>query len=1330
MFVLIWATLLFSSAEAAWGRQHCVGRYCVTLSERELTAQAGLCVVIPCSFTTADEFTPTHTVWYKCDASQHSCSDADIIFHSNKNTDKKAQAGFEGRVSRLEPDVSQKNCSIIINDLKESDSGSYQLRVTGELNGKQDGFTFIPRVTVSVKGLNQKPTVMIPTLTEGQQATLTCTAPGLCSGSVPEITWTWRGAGGTESYITGNSTAFKTESLTTFTQRHESTLTFNPSSENHNTNVTCKVHFIGKIMKEETSGLNVNYMKKVQITGITTVKEGDNLNLTCSVESFPPSLIVWSKLGSVTNLHNDTGSAKLAIQNVTTEDSGQYICTATHLDTTMTSYVNVAVTYKRKPQIIGNTTIREGDVLNLTCSVESFPPSLVMWSKPRSNPSHHNGTYTDLHNDTGSATVVIANVTTEQSGQYICTATHLDTTVTSYVNVTVTYTRKPQIIGNPTVKEGAVLNLTCSVESVPPSLVVWSKLGSNTNLHSDTGSAKLDVLNVTTEDSGQYICTATHLDTTVTSYVDVTVTYKRKPQIIGNTTVREGDVLNLTCSVESFPPSLVMWSKPTSNPSHHNGTYTDLHNDTGSATVLFPNVTTEQSGQYICTATHLDTTETSYVNVIVTYTRKPQIIGNATVKEGDVLNLTCSVESVPPSLVVWSKLGSNTNLHSDTGSAKLAILNVTTEDSGQYICTAKYMNNTLKDKFNITVIYKRKPQIIGNTTIREGDVLNLTCSVESFPPSLVMWSKPTSNPSHHNGTYTDLHNDTGSATVVIANVTTEQSGQYICTATHLDTTVTSYVNVTVTYTRKPQIIGNTTVKEGDVLNLTCSVESVPPSLVMWSKLGSNTNLHNDTGSATFIISNATAEHSGQYICTTNYMDYALKDKVNVAVIYKRKPLIIGNTTVKEGDILNLTCSVKSFPPSLIMWKKLNSTTNLQNGTYTVLTSDTGSATLVIQNVTAEHSGQYICTATHLDTTMTSYINVAVTYTRKPQISGNKTIKEGDDLTLTCSIESFPPSLIMWSKLTSVTNLHNDTGSATLVIPNATAEDSGQYICTAKYMSNTLKEKVNLTVIYKRKPQIIGTTTVKKGNALNLTCSAESFPPALIMWKKGSSNTNLLSGNYTDLHNGTGSSTLVIYNVTAEYSGQYVCTAKYLDTAITIHASVTVTWFSETQDGSGCVLQSEVLTCVCISEGFPLPTIKWPLLKNHTEYSVITTVSKHTVNSTVSVTVNKHSSSTVECVSNNGNGENRENLLIHQILPEKYEQSSNLRVGCLKVIIGILAAVLLSAVVCCFTKNWYRKNQKTSRNSDETLEMEKQQDDKLQQCQESSKEAREDEDGVC
>uniref|UniRef100_A0A668S0P1 B-cell receptor CD22 n=1 Tax=Oreochromis aureus TaxID=47969 RepID=A0A668S0P1_OREAU len=314
---------------SAWGQQLCVGRYCVTLSERELTAEAGLCVVIPCSFTTADEFTPKHTIWYKCEASQKFCTDADIIFHSNKNTDKKAQAGFEGRVSRLEPDVSQKNCSIIINDLKESDSGSYQLRVTGEKSFFKDNHTDKQDIcsrTITYLEL-QKPTVMIPTLTEGQQATLTCTAPGLCSGSVPEITWTWRG----------------TENLTDVTQRHISTLTFNPSAEHHDTSVTCNISFTGGESTEKTLAVNVNreyfvtseFFKEITISGVTTVKEGDVLNLTCSVESFPPSMIVWSKLGSDTNLHSYSGSARLVIENVKPEHSGQHICAVTYMNNTL-----------------------------------------------------------------------------------------------------------------------------------------------------------------------------------------------------------------------------------------------------------------------------------------------------------------------------------------------------------------------------------------------------------------------------------------------------------------------------------------------------------------------------------------------------------------------------------------------------------------------------------------------------------------------------------------------------------------------------------------------------------------------------------------------------------------------------------------------------------------------------------------------------------------------------------------------------------------------------------------------------------------------------------
>ncbi|XP_022620065.1 sialic acid-binding Ig-like lectin 10 isoform X1 [Seriola dumerili] len=505
MLVLIWATLLFSvrgnSADAGasvGGRQQCLRflyGYCITLPEGEITAEAGLCVVIPCSFTTSYSFTPQKLVWYKCEPTEEKCSDSDVIFHTNKNNIK-IQSEFRGRVSQLEPDVSQRNCSIIINDLKESDSGSYQFRVNGILNGRSDGLTYPPRATVSIKALTQKPEVTIPPLTEGQQTTLTCTAPGLCSGSDPQITWTWRGAGEKGSHITGNITDFKTESLSAVTQKHSSNLTFNPSAEHHGTSVTCKVSFTGNAATEETVTLNVTYVKEIRVTGDTSVKEGETVNLTCSVDSFPPLLIVWTKLsdlniqnGTETNLHNDTltdlqndtetylqqgsGVATLSISNVTEDESGLYICTAKHLNNSWKKNVNVTVIYMREPGITGDTTVKKGSALNLTCSLESFPPSLITWTKLGLNTNLHNGT--NLQSNTGSARLLIPNVTAEDSGQYVCTAKHLDTNVTIYADVTVTWFSKISKNSRCEV-QSELLTCVCITEGIPLPTIKWPLL--------------------------------------------------------------------------------------------------------------------------------------------------------------------------------------------------------------------------------------------------------------------------------------------------------------------------------------------------------------------------------------------------------------------------------------------------------------------------------------------------------------------------------------------------------------------------------------------------------------------------------------------------------------------------------------------------------------------------------------------------------------------------------------------------------------------------------------------------------------------------------------
>ncbi|XP_033837318.2 sialic acid-binding Ig-like lectin 14 [Periophthalmus magnuspinnatus] len=245
MCLLILVTLLWSSPGVLGAEQtYCHETYkefCLKLSEGEIRAEAGLCAVIHCSFKTTSSFSPDSLVWYKCES--YRCSDSDIIFHS-KNKEM-IQSNFSGRVSLLEPDLDYRNCSIIINDLDPSDSGSYQLRV----NKNKDGFTFTHKANLSVTSLQQKPTIQAPPLTEGQNASLTCTAPGLCSGSEPIITWTWRGAG---QKGPPNITTATTPRLTAVSHRQPS-----PSAELHRAELTCTVTFNNKHSTQDTVRLNV-----------------------------------------------------------------------------------------------------------------------------------------------------------------------------------------------------------------------------------------------------------------------------------------------------------------------------------------------------------------------------------------------------------------------------------------------------------------------------------------------------------------------------------------------------------------------------------------------------------------------------------------------------------------------------------------------------------------------------------------------------------------------------------------------------------------------------------------------------------------------------------------------------------------------------------------------------------------------------------------------------------------------------------------------------------------------------------------------------------------
>lgn len=141
---------MFASFTGSSGRLtgSCTDRFCITV-EKEITAEAGLCVVIPCFVSDSLWSRLGKILWFKCE-SQQECDKPVIIFSQDDNG---VQDGFKGRVSLLEPNLVERNCSIIINDLTESDSGSYQLRLAGFMFFLQRELPRPLRSTVSVKGM-------------------------------------------------------------------------------------------------------------------------------------------------------------------------------------------------------------------------------------------------------------------------------------------------------------------------------------------------------------------------------------------------------------------------------------------------------------------------------------------------------------------------------------------------------------------------------------------------------------------------------------------------------------------------------------------------------------------------------------------------------------------------------------------------------------------------------------------------------------------------------------------------------------------------------------------------------------------------------------------------------------------------------------------------------------------------------------------------------------------------------------------------------------------------------------------------------------------------
>ncbi|KTF72909.1 hypothetical protein cypCar_00043816 [Cyprinus carpio] len=392
----------------------------ITFNPPEVTAVAGLCVLISCTFTYPDEAKPSNVLWNEC----NKIGKCGEIFNLNGTKEKVNGIKVEkenikpGRIEMLEPDLTKNNCSIIMKNITPSDKKYYMLRL--EESGRK---TYNLTVKITIQ---DEPKMEVPLLREGQEANLTCSAPFPCPESPPEITWWIKTRKENITYLKDNII------LTNSKRLYLSTLTLTPTSDLHNATVTCEVSYGSKnintsrtlkVMCQVNNDWNITF-NPPEVTAVAGLCVLISCTFTYPDEA-KPSNVLWNecnkkgKCSEIFNLRyvteekvNGTKEKKniksgrikmlepvltknncsIIMKNITPSDKKEYMLRLEESGRN-TYNLTVKITIQDEPKM-EVPLLREGQEANLTCSAPfpcpESPPEITWWIKTRE------GNITDL----------------------------------------------------------------------------------------------------------------------------------------------------------------------------------------------------------------------------------------------------------------------------------------------------------------------------------------------------------------------------------------------------------------------------------------------------------------------------------------------------------------------------------------------------------------------------------------------------------------------------------------------------------------------------------------------------------------------------------------------------------------------------------------------------------------------------------------------------------------------------------------------------------------------------------------------------------------------
>ncbi|XP_053308483.1 basement membrane-specific heparan sulfate proteoglycan core protein [Spea bombifrons] len=866
------------------------------------------------------------------------------------------------------------------------------------------------------------------------------------------------------------------------------------------------------------------------------IVEGQSVDLNCVIPGYENAVVTWHRSGGrpLSPNHQVSGS-RLRITQASTADSGEYICRVTSGAGTQQTSIYITITRVSGPPPSGSSpavkiesssnAIIEGQTLELNCVVAGQPNAVVTW--------HRSGRPLSPNHQVHGSRLRIVQASVADSGEYICRATSAGVTRQASVTVTIIHGSGPVSGITPTIKiesssdsvaEGKTVVLNCVVEGQPQQQVTWYRPGKQLAQNHQVSGSRLRIIQASPLDSGEYICRVSSSSGVqmASITVDIEGSHQRIPSSLwiesSSQTTVEGQTVDLTCKAEGHPGASVIWLRAGGRPLSSN------HQVFGSR-MRITQASPADSGEYICRVSTASGIQEAFITLTIQRSSQapvniplPVVIEKSSDKvvEGQTLDLNCVIVGNPLAQVTWSRLGSELSSNHQISGSRLRIAQVSTADSGEYICQYNSGSGVQKASVVITVIsgaassYRLQSPVISidphTATVQQGGNATFKCRIhDGAQPIRITWQMAHNQPLQEG----NVHISPDGSIITIIGAHHKNQGSYRCMASNVYGSAHSAVTLMVQGRPTVSVIPNgpIRVKVGDPITLECMGMGDPRPLVSWRRTSSRQDLKQQNlvpldSNAILQILSARSEDSGSYTCVGQNPSGSTQVQVEVhvedRVVSPSAPKVTADEPVHivvAGQSATLTCTATGNPAPTITWSKLRAPLPWQHQVV--------NNTLIIPNAAQQDSGQYICNGSNTDGYAEVFITLDVeTLPYATTLPDELSVSVGEVIQIQCLAHGTPPLKFHWTKVNGSLPDRATTRDSILHINLATAADAGTYRCAVSNKVGSSEASAQVSVLAPFSVRVSPHADTKGVNGIaEFTCHVIGDPRARIQWMK-------------------------------------------------------------------------------------------------------------------------------------------------------------------------------------------------------------------------------------